>query len=107
MVSDESLRIREGLVRVPEQTMTVANIQNMRISQGPLQRLFGLAEFEVHTAGGGGKATEDDKSATRNLHVGHFRGLGDFAPRFARTTDGQTGVCARTRPAERTVCKRG
>jgi len=39
--------------------------------------LFGLAELEVHTAGGGGKATEDDKSATRNLHVGHFRGLED------------------------------
>ena len=77
MVSDESLRIREGLVRVREQTMTVANIQNMGIRQGPLQRAFGLAELEVHTAGGGGKATEDDKSATRNLHVGHFRGLED------------------------------
>ena len=45
----------------------------MRIRQGPLQRLFGLAELEVHTAGGGGKATED--GASRNLHVGHFRGL--------------------------------
>lgn len=77
MVSDESLRIREGLVRVREQTMTVANIQNMRIRQGPLLRAFGLAELEVHTAGGGGKATEDDKSASRNLHVGHFRGLED------------------------------
>ena len=77
MVSDESLRIREGLVRVREQTMTVANIQNMRIRQGPLLRVFGLAELEVHTAGGGGKATDDDKSASRNLHVGHFRGLED------------------------------
>ena len=77
MVSDESLRIREGLVRVREQTMTVANIQNMRVRQGPLQRLFGLSELEVHTAGGGGSASDDGKDGARNLHVGHFRGLDD------------------------------
>ena len=77
MVSDESLRIREGLVRVREQTMTVANIQNMRVRQGPLQRLFGLSELEVHTAGGGGRAPDEGKRGDRNLHVGHFRGLED------------------------------
>ena len=77
MVSDESLRIREGLVRVREQTMTVANIQTMRVRQGPLQRLFGLSELEVHTAGGGGRAPDEGKRGDRDLHVGHFRGLED------------------------------
>jgi membrane protein YdbS with pleckstrin-like domain len=38
MVSDRSLRIREGIFRITEQTMTVANIQNMAVRQGPLQR---------------------------------------------------------------------
>ena len=75
MVSDESLRIREGLWKLREQTMTVANIQNMKIRQDPLHRLFGLAELEVHTAGGGGKSDEGDGSGRNNLHVGHFRGL--------------------------------
>jgi len=75
MVSDECLRIREGLFRVREQTMTVVNIQNMNIRQGPLQRLLGLAELEVHTAGGGVKG--DEKQQTADLHVGHFRGLED------------------------------
>tara|TARA_B100001123_G_scaffold195241_1_gene222462 strand:- start:879 stop:1739 length:861 start_codon:yes stop_codon:yes gene_type:complete len=77
MVSDESLRIREGLWKLREQTMTVANIQNMKIRQDPLHRLFGLAELEVHTAGGGGKSDEGDGSGGNNLHVGHFRGLED------------------------------
>lgn len=76
MVSDESLRIREGLWKLREQTMTVANIQNMKIRQDPIQRFFGLAELEVHTAGGGGK-TDDADGKTGNLHVGHFRGLDD------------------------------
>jgi hypothetical protein len=76
MVSDESLRIREGLVRLREQTMTVANIQNMKIRQDPIQRFLGLAELEVHTAGGGSKG-EDEKSGKTNLHVGHFSGLAD------------------------------
>ncbi|MBQ91337.1 MAG: hypothetical protein CL441_08000 [Acidimicrobiaceae bacterium] len=75
MVSDESLRIREGLWKLREQTMTVANIQNMKIKQDPLQRLFGLAELEVHTAGGGGKSDEGEGGSDSNLHVGHFRGL--------------------------------
>src|SRR5688572_30732871 len=37
LVSDRSLRIREGLVRMHEKTMTFANIQNVSIQQGPLQ----------------------------------------------------------------------
>lgn len=77
MVSDTTIRIREGLLRLKEQTMTVANIQNLSIRQGPLQRLFGIYDLEVETAGGSGGVSSDGSSKSVNLHVGHFRGLRD------------------------------
>jgi membrane protein YdbS with pleckstrin-like domain len=75
MVSDESLRIREGLWRIHEQTMTVANIQNMAVRQGPILRLFGLADLEVQTAGGG--STPEGQPQGKSMHVGRFRGIED------------------------------
>jgi membrane protein YdbS with pleckstrin-like domain len=53
-ITDRSLRIRYGIRRVREHTVTFANIQNISVTQGPLQRLFGIAEVQVDTAGGGG-----------------------------------------------------
>lgn len=79
MVSDESLRIREGLFRTHERTMTVANIQNLSIRRGPLQKLLGIADLEVHTAGGGKSASPEPGKASTNLHVGRFQGI-DNAP---------------------------
>ena len=79
MLTDTSLRIREGLITVREQTMTLANIQNLSIRQGPLQRLLGIADLQVRTAGGGGGEAggkgggEGGKSA--NMHLGYFRGV--------------------------------
>ena len=76
MVSDRALRIREGLYQVREQTMTVANVQNMSVKQGPVQKLFDISDLEVHVAGGGGSATgEEDESD--NLHRGIFKGIDD------------------------------
>ena len=54
VVSDRSLRIREGVVMVREMTVNFANIQNISISQGPLQRILGITDLRVDTAGGGG-----------------------------------------------------
>lgn len=77
MVTDHSLRIREGLLKVSENTMTFSNIQNLAIRQGPIQRLFGIADLEVRTAGGGssahGQAGQDPFSD--NLHTAFFRGV--------------------------------
>ncbi len=75
MVSDESLRIREGLFRTHERTMTVANIQNLSIRRGPLQKLLGIADLEVRTAGGGKSSSDEPGSSSTNLHVGRFRGI--------------------------------
>ncbi|MFN0204815.1 MAG: PH domain-containing protein [Planctomycetota bacterium] len=52
VVTDRSLRIRGGAIVISEVTITFANIQDVEISQGPLQRWFGIADVIVHTAGG-------------------------------------------------------
>jgi membrane protein YdbS with pleckstrin-like domain len=73
IVTDRSLRIREGVVRIGEQTMSYANIQNVAIRQGPLQRFFGIADVEVRTAGGGAGSSEH--SGDSSMHLGYFRGV--------------------------------
>ncbi|HEY0672532.1 MAG TPA: PH domain-containing protein [Longimicrobiales bacterium] len=78
LVSDRSLRIREGVIKMKEKTMTYANIQNVRIEQGPLQRLLGIADVQVRTAGGGGSASkEEEHSGSKDMHIGYFRGVAD------------------------------
>jgi hypothetical protein len=80
MVSDECLRIREGLFRTHERTMTVANIQNLSVRRGPLQKLLGIADLEVQTAGGGaasGLHGHRRPGQGTDLHVGRFRGVDD------------------------------
>ena len=54
IVTDRSLRVREGAFIVKEMTLTYANIQNIRVVQGPLLRFFGIWHLQVDTAGGGG-----------------------------------------------------
>jgi uncharacterized membrane protein YdbT with pleckstrin-like domain len=76
-LSDRSLRIREGIFTVKEMTMTFANIQNISIVQGPLQRLFGISDLKVDSAGGGAviqshAAGQQDASAP---HIAYFRGV--------------------------------
>ena len=74
IVTDRSLRIREGLVTVSEKTMSFANIQNISVRQGPIQRLLGIADVEVRTAGGGGSSSGHG-GAGSNMHLGYFRGV--------------------------------
>jgi membrane protein YdbS with pleckstrin-like domain len=83
IVSDRSLRIREGLVRMSEQTVTFANVQNVSIRQGPIQRLLGIADLQVRTAGGKGSDNELEPGKT-DLHVAHFRGIAN--PELVRNT---------------------
>jgi hypothetical protein len=59
--------------------MTVANIQNLTIRQGPLQKLLGIADLEVHTAGGKHADPGEGDETAKNLHVGRFRGIANAA----------------------------
>lgn len=73
MLSDRALRIREGILSVREKTMTFANIQQIAVKQGPIQRLLGIADVEVRTAGGGSSTEEGGD----DMHKGYFRGVAD------------------------------
>ncbi len=78
VVTDRSLRIREGVVVIREMTVTFANIQNLAVMQGPIQRALGLADLKVETAGGGG-ARAGKQQLGPDLHTAWFRGI-DNAP---------------------------
>jgi uncharacterized membrane protein YdbT with pleckstrin-like domain len=78
IVTDRAARLREGIVTLKEMTFTLANVQDIRLRQGPLQRLLGLADVELRTAGGsepspGGGA--HGGHASENLHLARFRGV--------------------------------
>jgi len=106
IVTNRALRVRQGAVIVKEMTITHANVQNMRVVQGPLLRFFGIWNLKVDTAGGGGSSGphgESDSSShsiqmagienaheVRDVILSHLRrhgggtGLGDLdeaAPR--------------------------
>jgi len=95
IVTDRSLRIREGVVAVREMTLTFANVQNVSVEQGPMQRLFGVADVHVQTAGGGGG---EPRPGEQSMHVGILRGVADahalrelVLERVRRTADAGLG----------------
>lgn len=73
IVTDRSLRIRAGIFKLRESTMSFANIQQVVVSQGPLQRLLGIADLRVQSAGGGG--AKEDQAHRDSLHTGIFHGV--------------------------------
>ncbi len=78
MVTDRSLRLRYGLTTVHEATMSFANVQQVKVNQGPLQRLLGLADVEVESAGGGGggeRKGQQRHAEQESMHRGVFRGV--------------------------------
>ncbi len=79
VVTDRSLRIREGALLIHEATFTYANVQNLKIHQGPLERLLGISNLVVETAGGAGGKSEGKRGPGAFPHMhGHqgvFRGI--------------------------------
>lgn len=76
VLSDRSLRIREGIMTVKEKTMTFANIQQISIRQNPIQRLLGIADVRVRTAGGGaGGSSSATEKTGESAHEAYFRGV--------------------------------
>jgi membrane protein YdbS with pleckstrin-like domain len=80
VVSERSLRIRRGIWIIHETTITFENVQNVTISQGPLQRWFGIADVVVETAGGSGGRGEQHAGMAAG-HQGMVEGL-DNAPQI-------------------------
>ena len=79
VVTDRSLRIREGALMIHEATFTYANVQNLKIHQGPLERLLGISNLVVETAGGAGGKSESSRGPGAfphfHGHQGVFRGI--------------------------------
>lgn len=77
VLSDRSLRIRRGIWIIRETTITFENIQNVTVQQGPLQRLFGIADVRVDTAGGGGGGPHSQHGGGASMHQGLIEGMSD------------------------------
>lgn len=77
MVTDRSMRLRHGVWKITETTMSFANVQQVTVTQGPLQRLLGLANVKVQSAGGGGGKEEyhEYQHHGEDMHVGLFQSV--------------------------------
>jgi membrane protein YdbS with pleckstrin-like domain len=75
LVTDRSLRLRSGVWSVRELTMSFANLQQITVSQGPLERLLGLADVCVQSAGGGGAVAGHQGAQMASLHQGVFHAV--------------------------------
>ncbi|GAB5559770.1 MAG: hypothetical protein SynsKO_14170 [Synoicihabitans sp.] len=73
MVTDRSLRLRWGVVRIQETTMSFANLQQVSVHQGPLQRLLKIADVEVRSAGGG--SADDESGSDDSMHRSLFHAV--------------------------------
>jgi uncharacterized membrane protein YdbT with pleckstrin-like domain len=63
VLTERSLQIRRGVWVIHETTITFENVQNVGVRSGPVQRLFGIADVTVETAGSAGQTAEG--------HAGH------------------------------------
>lgn len=73
--SDRSMRLRRGIWLIRESTITFENIQNVKVTQGPVQRWFGIADVVVETAGGGGANQEPGGGI--GMHAGLIEGVAE------------------------------
>lgn len=91
LVGDRSLRVSLGALTRREVTLSYANVQNLEVSQGPVERVFGFKTLTVSTAGAGAVysgSTDSssheaklvglvDAEAVRELILGMLRGQRD------------------------------
>lgn len=103
LVGDRSLRVAQGAWKREEVTLSYANVQNIEVMQGPLERLFGFKSLTVSTAGSDGSPQDDashlvtlvgleNADELRELILGMLRqhkdsGLGEPAPKASAALD--------------------
>lgn len=72
LVGDRTLRACMGALSRTEVTLSYANVQNVEVLQGPLERLFGFKSLILTTAG-----ADTTPGTADNLHVVTLVGLTD------------------------------
>ena len=55
--------------------MSISNLQQVVVSQGPLQRLLGLWNVKVRSAGGGAGGGGEYEKGREDMHVGYFHSV--------------------------------
>ena len=75
VLSQRSLRIRSGIWTIHEATITFENIQNVTVESGPVERIFGIGNVIVDTAGGSSGGGEGHGKGSQNLHRGQIAGV--------------------------------
>jgi uncharacterized membrane protein YdbT with pleckstrin-like domain len=75
IVTDRAARLREGILSLNEMTFTLSNVQDISIRQNPIQRLLGLADVELRTAGGSSGSAQAGQHGgmEKDLHLARFR----------------------------------
>ena len=71
LVGDRSLRVAQGAWTREEVTLSYANVQNIEVNQGPLERIFGFKSLTISTAGA------DTTPGKENSHLVTLVGLPD------------------------------
>ena len=73
VVTDQGVQLRHGLWTTHETSLRFANIQQVTLKQGPLQRVLGLADVVLSTAGR--RASDDDDDEDKRKSRGQLRDL--------------------------------
>ncbi|MFC1562954.1 PH domain-containing protein [candidate division KSB1 bacterium] len=77
LVSDDFVRIQQGVIWKNLYTISFEKVQNVEIHQGPIERNYGLGKILLHTAGYSGQSTAE----------GVIKGIIDFQKLAAVLTE--------------------
>ena len=75
VMTDRAVRIRRGVWAIHETTITYDNVQNVKLTQGPVQRACGIASVLIETAGAGGTTQQGQSVSNQGL----IEGIADAA----------------------------
>jgi len=70
VMTDRAVRIRRGVWAIQETTITYDNVQNVKLTQGPVQRMCGIASVLIETAGAGGVSQQGQSVSNQGLIEG-------------------------------------
>lgn len=90
-VSGGAFRLRRGVVQKSERTIPLDHVQSVDTVQGLIQRLFGVVEVRVETAGGGGSEPDASLSAVSRAAAGELRREIEGGRRETRETAEEAG----------------
>ncbi len=74
VMTDRAVRVRRGVLTIRELTVTLDNVQNVKVTRGPIQRWLGIGNVAVETAAAG---PADPQSGTTSASSLVLEGVAD------------------------------